>query len=108
MKAFSKTSRASQRQDRHLLFANIFNYYIYGGQQVILPEQLVERDSVEMALPYGADGAMVPIQKFRDVQKLCTAMTDGKFEYVLYGVENQSDIHYAMAVKNHLRVRSPI
>ena len=29
-------------------------------------------------------------------------MTDGKTKYVLYGVENQTDIHYAMAVKNHL------
>ncbi len=29
-------------------------------------------------------------------------MTDGKMEYVLYGVENQAEIHYAMAVKNNL------
>lgn len=84
------------------VFADIFNYYIYGGRQVILPEQLTERDSAKMALPYGADGAVVPVQKFRDVQKLYAAMTDGKMEYVLYGVENQSEIHYAMAVKNNL------
>lgn len=45
---------------------------------------------------------MVPIQKFRDVQKLYAAMTDGKMEYVLYGAENQAEIHYAMAVKNNL------
>ena len=55
------------------VFADIFNYYIYGGQQVILPEQLTERDSTKIALPYGADGA-----------------------------ENQAEIHYAMAVKNNL------
>lgn len=84
------------------IFADIFNYYIYGGRQVILPEQLTERDSAKMALPYGADGAVVPVQKFRDVQKLYAAMTDGKMEYVLYGAENQSEIHYAMAVKNNL------
>ena len=52
------------------VFADIFNYYIYGGRQVILPEQLSERDSTKIALPYGADGALVPVQKFRDVQKL--------------------------------------
>ena len=69
---------------------------------MILPEQLTERDSTKIALPYGADGAVVPIQKFRDVQKLYAAMTDGKMEYVLYGVENQTEIHYAMAVKNNL------
>ena len=54
--------------------------HIYGGRQVILPEQLTERDSTKIALPYGADGAVVPVQKFRDVQKLYTAMTDGKME----------------------------
>ena len=48
------------------------------------------------------DGAAVPVQKFRDVQKLYAAMTDGKMEYVLYGAENQAEIHYAMAVKNNL------
>lgn len=84
------------------IFADIFNYYIYGGRQVIQPEQLTERDSTKIALPYGTDGAVVPVQKFRDVQKLYAAMTDGKMEYVLYGVENQSEIHYAMAVKNNL------
>ncbi len=84
------------------VFADIFNYYIYGGRQVILPEQLTERDSTKIALPYGTDGAAVPVQRFRDVQKLYAAMTDGKMEYVLYGVENQSEIHYAMAVKNNL------
>jgi len=84
------------------IFADIFNYYIYGGQQVILPEHLVERDSTEIALPYGNDGAAVPVQKFRDVQKLYAAMTDGKIEYVLYGAENQTEIHYAGPVKNGL------
>ena len=29
------------------VFADIFNYYIYGGRQVILPEQLMERDSTK-------------------------------------------------------------
>ncbi len=84
------------------VFADIFNYYIYGGEQVILPELLTERDATKIALPYGTDGAAVPVQKFRDVQKLYAAMTDGKMEYVLYGAENQSEIHYAMAVKNNL------
>ncbi len=84
------------------VFADIFNYYIYGGRQVILPEHLTERDSTKIALPYGADGAVVPIQRFRDVQKLYAAMTDGNMEYVLYGAENQTEIHYAMAVKNNL------
>ena len=44
----------------------------------------------------------MPVQKFRDVQKLYVAMTDGNLGYVLYGIEAQSEIHYAAAVKNNL------
>ena len=44
---------------------------------MILPEHLTERDSTKITLPYGADGVVVPIQRFRDVQKLYAAMTDG-------------------------------
>jgi len=84
------------------IFADIFNYFVYGGRQVIRPEQLTERDTTKIALPYGADGALVPVQKFRDVQKMYTVMTDGKTEYVLYGTENQAEIHHAMVVKNNL------
>ncbi|MCI8637592.1 MAG: hypothetical protein HFG41_00165 [Coprococcus sp.] len=84
------------------VFADIFNYYIYGGQQVILPGQLKQKDSTKIALPYGADGAVVPVQKFRDAQKLCTVKTDGKLEYVIYGAEAQWEIHNAMADRNNL------
>ena len=69
---------------------------------MIKPEELTERDPTEIALPYGGDSAVVPVQKFRDVQKLYAAMTDGKMEYVLYGVENQSRVHFAMPVRNYL------
>jgi hypothetical protein len=60
------------------VFADVFNYYIHDGKQVIKPEQLEERDPTEIALPYGADGTTVPVQRFRDAQKLCAAMTDAE------------------------------
>lgn len=85
-----------------VVFADVFNYYIHNGKQVIKPEQLEERDPTEIALPYGAEGTAVPVQRFRDAQKLCAAMTDGELCYVLYGVEAQSEVHYAAAVKNNL------
>lgn len=84
------------------VFADVFNYYIYNGEQVILPQHLTERDTTEIAIPYGADGAAVPIQKFRDVQNLCTIKTDGILDYILLGTESQADIQYAMPVKNNL------
>lgn len=51
-------------------------------------------------IPYGADGAGVPEQKYRDVLKLLHAMTDGDAAYCAMGIENQSDIHYALPVRN--------
>lgn len=84
------------------IFSDIFNYYIYGGQQTINPEQLSECDPTETALPYGENQAAVPVQEYRDVQKLYARKTDGKVEYILYGAEAQARIHYAMPVKNNL------
>ena len=84
------------------VFADVFNYYIHGGRQRIRPEQLEERDTAKTALPYGADGAAVPVQRYRDVQKLCALKSDGETGYVLYGIESQSQVHYAAAVKNNL------
>ena len=84
------------------VFADLFNQYIYGGRQILLPGQLEERDPTEISLPYGTDKAAVPVQKFRDVKKLYTAKTDGKTDYVLYSVETQLRIHYAMPVRNSL------
>ena len=84
------------------IFADLFNQYIYDGRQILIPGQLEERDPTEISLPYGDDKAAVPVQKFRDVKKLYTAKTDGKADYVLYGVESQAKVHYAMPVRNSL------
>ena len=37
------------------IFADVFNYLIYDGQQRILPENLIERDTSEITLPLGND-----------------------------------------------------
>ena len=86
--------------EQNVVFADAFNYYIFGGQQVILPEQLKELNTTEIVVPYGADGAGEPEQKYRDVMKSLTAMQDENAAYLLLGIENQSDVHYAIPVKN--------
>ncbi|MBR3458162.1 MAG: Rpn family recombination-promoting nuclease/putative transposase, partial [Selenomonadaceae bacterium] len=68
----------------------------------IQPENLRELDSASIALPYGTDGIELPVQRFRDLLKSCTIMEDGHAAYLLLGIENQSDIHYAMPVRNML------
>lgn len=55
------------------IFADVFNYLIYDGQQRILPENLIERDTSEITLPLGKRGELATIQKFRDILKGCIA-----------------------------------
>ena len=83
-------------------FADAFNFLLYDGKQVIRPEQLRPLDTTSIVLPYGEDSKLVPIQKYRDVLKMVTAMEDDKAAYLLLGIENQSEIHYAMPVRNML------
>lgn len=83
------------------IFADAFNYFIYGGEQIIAADCLEELDTREVDVPYGGpDGAGQPVQRIRDVIKSVTAMTDKKRAYLVLSIENQSGIHYAMAVKN--------
>ena len=89
------------------VFADAFNYLLYDGRAVIDPHNLKEIDPTEIALPFGArDGKEnrkqkeEAVQKYRDLLKNAVVMEDGKTAYVLLGIENQTDIHYAMPVKN--------
>ena len=82
------------------VFADAFNKYIYKGKQVIKPENLRPLDTDLTAIPYGADGAGVPTQRYRDVLKSATVMMDDNAAYLLLGIESQSEVHYAMPVRN--------
>ena len=88
-------------QDKEI-FADAFNFLLYGGRQVIKPEQLRPLDTTSIVLPYGDDSKPIPVQKYRDILKMVTAMEDDKAAYMLLGIENQSEIHYAMPVRNML------
>lgn len=86
----------------NVVFADAFNYFLYDGEQIINHEQLKPLDTTAIALPYGEDNDTVPVQKYRDILKMVTAKEDDKAAYLLLGIENQSDIHYAMPVRNML------
>jgi len=83
-----------------VIFADAFNQFLYHGDQIIAPARLTELDTTGIVIPYGADGAGVPEQKYRDVLKLLHAMTDGDAAYCVMGIENQAEIHYALPVRN--------
>ena len=99
--AYKDTVTKEYMQNRET-FADAFNFYLYDGEQIIKPEQLKPLDTTAIALPYGEDGKSVPIQKYRDVLKMVTAMTDDHAAYLILGIENQSKIHYAMPIRNML------
>lgn len=84
------------------IFADVFNKFLYHGKQKIIPANLSELDTTEIALPYGADDAIIPEQRYRDVVKLLAAMTDGRAAYCILAVENEMKINYAMPVKDGL------
>lgn len=95
----SVSKKYLQDKDR---FADLFNFYLYDGQQVIQPEQLREMDTTAVSLPYGQEGKVSSVQKQRDIIKVVSAMTDGHCDYLLLAIEVQSELHYAMPPKNML------
>ena len=82
-------------------FADLFNGFCFHGAEKVLPSELRDMDTAGVVIPHGADGVTVPTQKYRDVLKVLTK-TDGKAAYCILGVENQSEVHTAMPVRNML------
>ena len=79
-------------------FADLCNYVLFDGEQVIRPEDLMEKDVTELGIPFTEKGSQT-IEKIRDLLKLCTIKSADGVTYLIIGVENQTDIHYAMAVR---------
>lgn len=87
------------------IFADAFNYLLYEGRPVVAPERLREVDVTEIVLPFGPqneNGTQTDeaVQKYRDVLKAAVVMQEEEADYLLLGVENQTEIHYAMPVRN--------
>ena len=81
--------------------ADAFNFYLYSGEQRILPERLRKMDATELASLYGkTDGGSV--QKIRDELIIWEMMRDEDAVYVILGIENQTHIDYAMPVRDML------
>ncbi len=80
-------------------FADIMNFYLYGGKQVIRPEDLKDMDTRMTVLPFGEDFQSVPVQTFRDLLKYACMRTDDRAAYLIFGVENESIVSYAMPAR---------
>lgn len=83
-------------------FADLCNAVLFEGEQVISADVLQEKDSTEVLAVFGVDPKHIHMQKWRDILKNAVIKTTGKLCIVLFGVEAQSSVHYAMPVKNML------
>ena len=84
-------------------FADFFNGFIYDGQEVINWKDLQEVDPTSLInIPLVNSKKSLTVQKIRDIIKSAIVMKDGEKYFVLLGIENQSDVHYAMPVRTML------
>ena len=83
------------------VFADAFNYLIFNGKKVIKPERQ-ELDTTELVhlIAKGKNNKNESVQKYRDILKAAVIMEDENADYLLLGIENQTEIHYAMPVRN--------
>lgn len=82
-------------------FADAFNSSVFKGKQVVHADSLSlqEMDSTELGIVITEDAKDI-VQKVRDILKKSIIMNDGKTAFLLLGIKNQSEVHYAMPVKN--------
>ena len=73
------------------IFADLFNAWMYGGEQVIDPGSLMTEDSVQSRPEY-----VRPYKHVRDVVKMY--QRDG-VQLVLLGIENQEKVDYSAPVR---------
>lgn len=80
------------------VFADAFNYLIFNGKKVIQPERLQELDTTELVqlIAKGKNNKNESVQKYRDILKAAVIMEDENADYLLLGIENQTEIHYAV------------
>ena len=85
-------------------FVDVVNYVIFGGKQVDLPEHLVELDSVQAMAKTKEEETKDPelLQKLRDLLRKVSLYATDTCNYILVGIENQTDLHYAMPARNML------
>lgn len=87
--------------DNPAYFADTINNGLFGGKEVVRPENLKELDSTESAVLDDAFKNMVALKKERDNIKHARFLRDDKAIYVIIGIENQTDVNYAMPVRNY-------
>ena len=76
------------------VFADIVNYLLYEGEEKIRPDDLRELDGEELLVE-----EKKVLQRLRDVVKQVTVRQNEEAIYMIIGLENQTQVHYAMPVR---------
>ncbi len=80
-------------------FADVFNYFIYQGREVIHAGDLQEKDPAELLTPaYGEEKQEIH-KKERDLMRSAVIKKADEVYYVLLGLEDQSFVDYTMPVR---------
>lgn len=88
--------------DNPAYFADTINNGLFGGREIVKPENLKELDSKENAVLYDAFKKIVTLKKDRDNIKIAKFFKDDNVTYAIIGIENQTDVNYAMPVRTLL------
>ena len=76
-------------------FADLFNAALFDGEQVLKPQDLTEVDT-DISSMLRFNGHAETVQKIMDVVKKTAYGVD----FVIWGLENQAKIHYAMPLRH--------
>ena len=79
-------------------FADLFNAVLFQGQQIINAKELEDVDTEESMVLEHKDYAE-SIKASRDTIKIHKKSKEHGVEFVLFGLENQENIHYAMPLR---------
>lgn len=93
-------SAAKEYFSNNKRFADLCNYVLFDGEEVILPDSLKEKDTTEVLSVFGADKKQAYFQKWRDLLKSAVIKSCNNVYIMIVGAEAQANVHYAMPVKN--------
>ena len=96
----AKDTKAKEFLSDNFRFADLCNFYLFQGEPVIQAENLVEQDTTELLSVFGMQEKEIQVQKWRDILKRVVIKRTDECTYAIIGIENQSEIHYAMPVRN--------
>ena len=74
-----KDAIAKEFMQNPKVFADLFNFKIYDGRQVIKPENLTSLDPTALAIPFGLDGKPYPIHASIGISEFKTSQTSDIF-----------------------------